>query len=148
VVRVNEDTGHPFGAGRSLRGLPGGDRLLHLDWHPLNLLVDEARGEICGVVDWDNARAGDPVLDLARTRAILTVEPSLDSLPRGLRGGLEALLTGWADGYGVRDIPPLADAWAGRVMLADVAARHAENEGALDRLRAWTERAERAAAGA
>ena len=145
VVRVADDAGHPFGAGRAVDGLPRGDRLLHLDWHPLNLLVDEAAGEIVGIVDWDNARAGDPSLDLARTRSILTLEPGLADLPETARDRLPELLEAWADGYGpdARAIPSVADAWAGRVMLADLAPRYAERPAALDRLRRWTETVER-----
>jgi aminoglycoside phosphotransferase (APT) family kinase protein len=41
-----------------------GQRLLHLDFHPDNVLLSP-RGPV--VVDWTNARAGDPALDLALT---------------------------------------------------------------------------------
>lgn len=143
VVRAADDAGHPFGAGRGVPSLPDGDRLLHLDWHPLNLLVDEAVGEITGIVDWDNARAGDPSLDLARTRAILSLEPGLADHPEGVRDRLPELLEAWADGYGpqARAIPRAADAWAGRVMLTDLAPRYAGRPEALDPIRRWTEAA-------
>lgn len=145
VVRVADDGGHPFNAGRDVAGLPRGDRLLHLDWHPLNLLVDESAGAIVGVVDWDNARAGDPSLDLARTRSILTREPSLADLPRHVRDRLPALLDGWAEGYGAgaRAIPIAAEVWAGRVMLADLAPRSRDRPEALDPIRAWIDAAAR-----
>ena len=39
-----------------------GDDLVHLDFHPGNLLVDD--GRITGVVDWDGAARGDRRLDL------------------------------------------------------------------------------------
>ena len=42
-------------------GLPG-DRVVHLDLHPLNVLLG-ADGPV--VVDWANARRGDPALDVA-----------------------------------------------------------------------------------
>jgi phosphotransferase family enzyme len=42
-------------------------RLLHLDFHPDNVLLS-ARGPI--VIDWANARAGDPALDVAMTWVI------------------------------------------------------------------------------
>ena len=141
VIGSSEDMGHPFGAGRGVPGLPHGDRLLHLDWHPLNLLVDESVGEIVGIVDWDNARAGDPSLDLARTRSILTLEPGLADIPDAVRLRLPELLDAWADGYGdeARAIPAAANVWAGLVMLADLAPRYADRPGALDHIRAWTE---------
>lgn len=44
-----------------------GERLLHLDLHPDNVLLSE-RGPI--VIDWTNARAGDPALDIALTWVI------------------------------------------------------------------------------
>lgn len=47
-------------------GLPG-DRLVHCDLHPLNVLMT-ADGPI--VIDWANAAAGDPAYDLADTWAL------------------------------------------------------------------------------
>jgi aminoglycoside phosphotransferase (APT) family kinase protein len=44
-----------------------GDRLLHLDLHPGNVLLAQ-RGPV--VIDWTNARAGDAALDVALTWAI------------------------------------------------------------------------------
>jgi|GEM_PF-4893904 len=38
-------------------------RLLHNDFHRENILVDQ--GAISGIIDWDNAIAGDPLYDLA-----------------------------------------------------------------------------------
>lgn len=40
--------------------------MLHLDLHPLNVLLGE-EGAVTGVLDWANTAAGDPVLDRART---------------------------------------------------------------------------------
>ena len=143
VIRAAEDPGHPFGTGRDVRALPRGDRLLHLDWHPLNLLVDEAAREIVGIVDWDNARAGHPSLDLARTRSILTLEPGLADLAEPVRGRLPDLLDAWADGYGpeARAIPRASDAWAGRVMLADLVPRYPDRPDALNEIRRWADAA-------
>lgn len=44
-------------------GVPG-DRLLHRDLHPLNVLMPEG-GAV--VIDWSNAAAGDPAYDVADT---------------------------------------------------------------------------------
>jgi aminoglycoside phosphotransferase (APT) family kinase protein len=48
----------------------GGDRLLHLDLHPLNVLMSAAKGPV--VIDWPNARRGDPMADVALTFATMT----------------------------------------------------------------------------
>ena len=140
VVDVLADGDRPFVAGRGARGLPPGNALLHLDWHPFNLLVDEAGTRISGIVDWDNARRGHPLLDLARTHSLLSVEPSMVSLPQELRARIEELVDAWEEGYGpeAREIPPACHAWAGQVMLADLEARFAERPVALDELRGWT----------
>ncbi len=47
---------------------PTGDRLLHLDLHPLNVIIGE-RGPV--VIDWSNARRGDPAADVALTWIVL-----------------------------------------------------------------------------
>lgn len=44
---------------------PAGAALLHLDLHPLNVILTAERGPV--VIDWTNAAAGDPAFDLART---------------------------------------------------------------------------------
>jgi aminoglycoside phosphotransferase (APT) family kinase protein len=47
-----------------LESLPDGDRLLHGDFHPANVLCAE---DGCIVIDWTNGSAGDPAADVART---------------------------------------------------------------------------------
>jgi aminoglycoside phosphotransferase (APT) family kinase protein len=47
------------------------DCLVHLDFHPLNLLWHD--GRLSAVLDWANAGGGDPRLDVARTRALFAV---------------------------------------------------------------------------
>jgi hypothetical protein len=44
-----------------------GDDLVHLDFHPENVLVDAA-GAVTGVVDWDGAGRGNGYLDLVTLR--------------------------------------------------------------------------------
>jgi aminoglycoside phosphotransferase (APT) family kinase protein len=102
-----------------LRELPGRERnLLHLDLHPYNVLVDDA-GDVTAVIDWTNAAAGDPALDVARTWSILTLDPA--ALARRDRGW-RALTEAWLDGLG--EVPAPARAWACRFMLEDLAKRH------------------------
>jgi aminoglycoside phosphotransferase (APT) family kinase protein len=50
-----------------------GERLLHLDLHPGNVLLS-SRGPV--VIDWTNAQAGEPGLDLALTWVILAGVPN------------------------------------------------------------------------
>ena len=53
---------------KSLHGIPfDGQRLLHLDLHPDNVLLSR-HGPV--VIDWTNARAGDPALDVTLTWVI------------------------------------------------------------------------------
>jgi aminoglycoside phosphotransferase (APT) family kinase protein len=117
---------------------PDGDRLLHLDWHWRNVLVDD--DGITAILDWENARRGPPVLDLARTHALFTVEPTLAQLPADQRRVAARFAAAWAAGYGPEagTIPDWAHAWAGAAMLADLERRYAETPRSLDHLRAWT----------
>jgi Ser/Thr protein kinase RdoA (MazF antagonist) len=52
-----------------LERLPDGDRLLHGDFHPANVLRTDAG---CVVIDWTNGSAGDPAADVARTLLLAT----------------------------------------------------------------------------
>ena len=47
---------------------PEGDRLVHLDLHPMNVMVT-ADGPV--VIDWSNAKRGVPEIDAANTWALL-----------------------------------------------------------------------------
>lgn len=100
--------------------------LLHLDYHPLNVMTDETR--ISGVLDWANARVGDPRADFARTYTILRIEPlkSAENSPRlfVFRRILErAWRTGYLQAGGKLDEMALFYAWAGAVMVDDLGAR-------------------------
>ncbi len=97
-------------------------RLLHLDFHPLNILTDGRA--ITGVVDWVNAAAGDPRLDLARSLALL----KLAFLPmvEGTRAVavVETLTEAWLLGY-EEAAGPQAEmdrfmAWAGLRTIRDL----------------------------
>jgi aminoglycoside phosphotransferase (APT) family kinase protein len=61
-------------------GLPSagdGDRLLHLDLHPANVILSP-NGPV--VLDWTNARCGDPALDVAITWVIGATSTGLGRL--------------------------------------------------------------------
>jgi aminoglycoside phosphotransferase (APT) family kinase protein len=68
--------GRAIGIHRSLRdtgsgdsGDPGGSGvLLHRDYHPGNLLLDPASGEVSGLVDWASASRGLPDADVGHCR--------------------------------------------------------------------------------
>ena len=61
----------------------GGDALVHLDLHPLNVIMQPERGPV--VIDWANASRGDGLFDIGVTYVLLTcpVMPGLRRAPRG-----------------------------------------------------------------
>jgi Ser/Thr protein kinase RdoA (MazF antagonist) len=107
-------------------------KLIHLDYHPLNVLVED--GRVTGVLDWENARAGDPRADLARTVSMLLLEGPAD-LSQDLR---HSLIAGWSAGCeeeaGPLHMLPIFLAWAGEAMLRDLGPKRPE----LARVREWT----------
>ncbi len=117
--------------------------LLHLDYHPLNVLT--AADGISAVLDWANVHIGDPRIDLARTLAILQLAPLPDPTAIDILRTFEA---GWREGYamtaGAFDIPPLLRWWAGAAMEQDLAPKVSTrsapwlNEAYLTRIRRWT----------
>ncbi len=95
--------------------------LLHLDYHPLNVLTDGEK--ITGVIDWANATAGDYRFDIARTLSILKIEGY-----KHFKDHLEVIddfEAGWLEGYeqvaGRLEAAPLFNAWAGFRMKRDLA---------------------------
>jgi aminoglycoside phosphotransferase (APT) family kinase protein len=66
----------------------GGDRLLHLDLHPLNVIMSP-RGPV--VIDWPNARRGNPMADVALTYALVCC--GRIPLPRPVAAVLNAVRT-------------------------------------------------------
>jgi aminoglycoside phosphotransferase (APT) family kinase protein len=72
---------------------PGGEPLLHLDLHPLNVLVGPA-GPI--VIDWVNARPGRPGVDLAMTAILIAQTAVAPDLPGELAEPVRALLAAFA----------------------------------------------------
>lgn len=125
--------------------------LLHLDYHPLNVMSDGR--QITAVLDWANAHVGDPRADFARSYTILRLDPSW---PKTLAIRLFRLVLGWAWRQGYQSIAPfpLADmplfyAWAGAAMMEDLSRRLGRPDGVrphpLDGVRLWTEARKREA---
>jgi len=140
-----------------LRALAGeATALLHLDYHLLNVMTDHR--QVTGVLDWTNARAGDPRADLARTFTILCVEPDEPGAPLLWTVLLRRVLAlAWQHGYrqawaegGDKSCPldwspeekALFYAWAGTVMARDLAPKVGRpgvwlQPRHLDRIRRW-----------
>lgn len=82
--------------------------LLHLDYHPLNVMI--SGGEIIAVLDWTNASVGARCFDIARTRSIMeekVVELSL------LDGEVsKKFLDGYRETIGEWEIPAEVQRWA------------------------------------
>ncbi len=99
------------------------DVLLHLDYHPQNILMQD--GAVTGVIDWENVRAGDPRADVARTASILWLARQSPETPRWARPMLQLLESGWQKGYQQEAGPltemPLFHAWACAAMITDLA---------------------------
>jgi len=97
--------------------------LIHLDYHPLNVLTD--KGRITGILDWPNAGAGDPRADFARTATLLLTASAPPGPARLLIGAARRLFyLAWRRGY-VSEAGPLGDlaplmAWAGATRLQDL----------------------------
>lgn len=98
-----------------------GNVLLHLDFHPLNVLTDGQ--SVTAVLDWANAASGDCRFDIARTFSIL-------ELVGGKRferdpDVLADFVKGWRAGYGLDGTGsmPLFYAWSGVRMKRDFEAQ-------------------------
>jgi aminoglycoside phosphotransferase (APT) family kinase protein len=104
----------------ALTGVAADPKLLHLDLHAGNVLVEG--GRVRAVLDWTNVGAGDPRADLARSWSLL--------LPRARGGNLRArasraldraLVAGWRSGYAAVAGPPrdmaVFEAWALTVLV-------------------------------
>jgi aminoglycoside phosphotransferase (APT) family kinase protein len=113
------------------------DALLHLDYHPLNVLTDGKR--ITGILDWRNAHAGDPRADAARTVSILRID-TIGKPPVQERVVRKVFEMGWRRGY-EQKAGPLGDlslfyAWAGAAMERDLVSKRAPAD--LARIHRWT----------
>ncbi len=108
---------HALGLGLST------DRLIHMDYHPLNIVTDGAA--VTGILDWAGGAAGDPRADLARTEITLIAAP----VPPGpmapfLNLARNIILRAWRSGYReaageMPDFRPLR-AWAGATLITEI----------------------------
>jgi hypothetical protein len=98
AVGVTEGAGILADLHRRLHALPPpdgtapGDRVLHLDLHPANVMLP-ARGPV--VIDWRNARTGPPDLDVALSALILaqgSLDPGLPAIAGLARAALAPFL--------------------------------------------------------
>jgi len=123
--------------------------LVHFDYHPWNVVF--ADGRITGIIDWTNARFGDPRADLARTWTILRLVYR-SSRRHSVRRAAEQLFEkGWRLGYeaiaGRQPDMPLFLAWAVFGLLCVKAAGTTEPENSKE-LRRLAERSVRLRAAA
>jgi hypothetical protein len=96
--------------------------LIHMDFHPINLVSDGT--SVTGILDWSYAAAGDPRADLARTEITLLAAP----IPPGpfrplLNLARKLILRAWRSGYqetagSIPDFRHLR-AWAGATLLLE-----------------------------
>ncbi len=105
-------------------------RIVHLDFHPANVLVDG--GGLSGLIDWTNARAGDPRFDIARTYLLLRLLPGLGpQLKARYLPAQRHFISAWHTAYrreagAVSGIAPFL-AWAGYGLIYDLERKPAES---------------------
>lgn len=61
--------------------ISNGPRLLHNDFSPKHILVD--KGEVTGIIDWEIAKGGEPLEELARWDFFFHADFPLDTLRKG-----------------------------------------------------------------
>jgi aminoglycoside phosphotransferase (APT) family kinase protein len=128
---------HEIPAPEWLPRLDGGDRLVHLDLHPMNVLL-AAGGPV--VIDWTNAAAGDPLADVANT-VVLTLCPEIP-LPRPVQVAAQPARAWIARSFAARYRGPALD---GRlVAMAELKTLDRNmSEREVERLRRFADRVRR-----
>lgn len=101
---------HAIPAPDWLPQLDDGDRVLHLDLHPLNVIMSP-RGPV--VIDWSNAARGDGLTDVASTYVLLTA-PDMPG-PKAVQVALQPVRQGLGRAFARRYRGPELDA---RIALA------------------------------
>jgi aminoglycoside phosphotransferase (APT) family kinase protein len=101
-----------------------GDRVLHLDFHPLNVMIT-ARGPV--VIDWSNGAAGPAGADVALAYLIMA-SSEVNDLPWRVRAAVSGLRARFLTGFlaGVQDDPGPHIAVAARFRMADPNVRPGE----------------------
>jgi aminoglycoside phosphotransferase (APT) family kinase protein len=82
LARLHADL-HRIDAPDGLAAIGEGARLLHLDLHPLNVILSPS-GPV--VIDWTNARRGEPMFDVAVTWLIAATSTGLGEAGRSFAG--------------------------------------------------------------
>jgi aminoglycoside phosphotransferase (APT) family kinase protein len=100
-------------------------RLLHLDLHPLNVLLDDD-DRVTAVLDWADTASGPPASDLARTWAMLHLDPAAD--PVREHPAWVAFVDGWSQAAGLAALAPAERAWGCRYLLGNLAGRYTGDE--------------------
>ena len=119
----------------------GPPTLLHLDFHPLNLLTDGDR--ISCVLDWVNAGVGDHRRDVARTVSILWLDAAPKDSP--LRPAICRILDEWLEGYleAGGELPAMRPymVWAGLATMRDLAGKRtrAQLAGMKEEVSLWAD---------
>lgn len=108
-----------------LADLPPGDRVCHLDFHPANIIAT-ARGPV--IIDWPNARLGNPDADVARTVLILRLMPAHAPTTGAAREQAEAACAALLDAYleRYRELRPISGASLRNCLLPLAVARYGE----------------------
>lgn len=114
-----------------LQRVPNADRLIHLDYHPRNVMMTP--GWIEGVIDWTNALAGPPHMDLARSLAILKAVSAGRALPAELLDALRQVAAGLVRGHrrisGPDPHPALSAAWGLAMTVEDLTGHLGKSDG-------------------
>jgi aminoglycoside phosphotransferase (APT) family kinase protein len=119
-----------------LAALPNADRLLHLDYHPENVLIEG--DAVTAIIDWTNTLPGPAHIDLGRSRAILQMIRTLRVVPPEVVAAVGAfesgLVIGHAAVHGPDPAPDLSLAWGFGTICVDFAPQ-------VDRPESWVTRA-------
>lgn len=107
------------------------EALVHFDLHPGNILIEGTT--VVGVIDWENAAAGDPRQDLARSLSVVGLAmnrtaPGSPAIGPRLDAFSHAWLRGYEEVFGpVADLPVFL-AWAARRTIRDLSGKRVPEE--------------------